>query len=289
MQLKRRSDQGSRWAQLSLLGAVVVTLAGCRSGPHPADFRIELGDMVNPHLFKYERTDLTPQKLEERMKEADANYAEPRTYGRVYLSYENCLNSISERNDYEALWRAARACAWIARQENLDHSVRLQFAGKGIGIGEEATKRASTKPESHYYYALCLGALADLTRDPAKEDLRQMRNVMDIALRLDEKLDHCGPLRFLGDLYVSTSAYPSWALGTMDEGLAHLKRATELCPDFGENHLAYATALIEADEIEPARAELEKVQLCPTPRDHSTEHLTWLTEATELLTNLQSK
>jgi len=267
----------------------MMGLSGCKAGMHPDDFRIEIKDIVEPHNVDYTRTDLTPQALEERMKEADRNFLEPRTYGKVYLSYEICMDSISERNGYEALWRASRACAWIARNKNEDRSRRLHFAGKGIGIGEEATRRSSTKPEAHYYYAMCMGAMADLTRDPSKDFLREMRDAMAIALKLNEKVDSCGPHRFLGNLYVETSEYPSWALGTMEEGLAHLKRATEVCPEFGENHLAYATALIEAGDIAQARAELEKVETCPKPKDHSTEHDEWLTSAAVLLADLQGK
>ena len=45
------------------------------------------------------------------------------------------------------------------------------------------------------------------------------------------------------------------AVGTVEEGLAMLQRATEQCPDFAENHLAYAKALVKDEQYAEARAE----------------------------------
>jgi hypothetical protein len=86
---------------------------------------------------------------------------------------------------------------------------------------------------------------------------------------------------------VDTSDYPLWAVGTYEQGLEHLRKATEGCPDFGENHLTYAKALLEDGREQEARKALQKVIACPTPPDYSAEHKAWLEEATELLTDLQ--
>lgn len=293
MRLKRRSEK-SCWIHrawsLGVVGALAFAAGGCR-GFDPDDLDlVDMDQVADPHNFKYNTQDLTPQALEERMKEADLYFVEPRSFGKVLASYETCLKSISERNGYAALWRGARACAWIAINDD-SKSRRIEYATKGIKIGREATRRSGSDvtPEAHYYYALSLGALAESSGDPSRGFLEHMRDEMKIALSLDEKIDYCGPHRFLGDLYVKSSDYPLYSMGSTEEGLRHLKRAAELCPDYGENHLAYATALASEGEVEPARVELEKVMASPKLKDRSAEHDAWLTKATALMADLQGK
>jgi hypothetical protein len=243
-------------------------------------------DEVVDKPLAYEEAKLGPQALADRMEEIDSSYAEPRTPSKVQYSYETALASISRENGYDALWRGARACAWIGLNDP-DRSRRVEYAKKGILMGKEAIRRTSTKVESHYYYALSLGALADTQRNQVDRNfVRQMRDEVVIAKAIDESYDHCGPLRFLGQMMVETDGYHIWQVGSMEQGQELLKRATELCPDFGENHLAYAKALIKDELPDKARAPLEKVLACPRPKDYSAEHEAWLEEATSLLTDL---
>lgn len=269
--------------------AMVLALAtgGCKGLESPEDLEVvDFESVLDPRHLKYEPVDLTPQALEDRMKEADQFYAEPRSFGKVLASLETCMKSISEVNHYEALWRGARACAWIALEEKEPAERRREYADKGIRIGREAIRRASARVESHYFYALCLGARSNLNREASRDTLHLMRDEMKIAQALDEKFDFCGPHRFLGELYIKTDPYPTYGVGSLEQGFTHLKRAVELCPDYGENHLVYATALADDGQTEQARVELSQVMKCPTPRDRSAEHDAWLTRATALLSEM---
>jgi tetratricopeptide (TPR) repeat protein len=153
-------------------------------------------------------------------------------------------------------------------------------------MGREAMKKDSARVETHYYLALCYAHWADVRKKASRDLVREMRDRMAFACALDEKFDFCGPHRFLGNLMIETSQYPVWAVGSFAEGLKHLKDATRLCPDYGENHLEYAKALLEDGEKEEARAELEKVLAAPRPPDRSAEHDAWISEATTLLRDL---
>jgi hypothetical protein len=274
--------RGSRRAALALIAAG-MGLVGC--GGIDA-FAPEMDDIVRPSQLKYEETNLTPTALADRMREIDEAYAEPRTPAKVSLSLETSTHSISKVNGYAALWRGTRACAWLARNLS-DRSQREAFALKGISIGREAAKKASTNVESFYYLALSLGAFAELKGTPARDIVREMRDMMLMAKSLDEKFDYCGPHRFLGLLMVKSDAYPLYAVGNAATGLKHLETATKLCPDYGENHLVYAQALVEEGEDELARAEAEKVLQSMKPEDLTAEHDRWLEEANDILQGLQ--
>lgn len=289
----KRSDRALRVVVDLKVGLTLAALmaAGC-SGLDLLTPSME--DIVDSNRLHFEETDLAPSELEKRMKEIDVAFTEPRTPAKVEYSYETCLHSISKVNDLGALWRGARACAWIA-ENHPDSSKRKEYAAKGIAMGKEAVKRislikeASSRPEPDYYLALCLGSWADIHRPPNSDILVKMKDHMTWAMTLDEKYDYAGPHRFLGQLMVKTDPYPSYAVGTLKEGLQHLKKATELFPDYGENHLAYAGALKDDGQNDPARAELEKVLASVKPQDRSTEHDGWLTKANEMMQDLQGK
>ncbi len=252
-------------------------MPGCGLAPDMEDI------MERP--LKYEVKELTPQALGERMKQIDDNYAEPRTPGKVFLSYETSMDSISPVNGYTALWRGARACAWLAEHVE-GKSKRVEHALNGIAMGREAIKKDSARVEPYYYLAMCYAQLADARRDASKDLLKEMKFRMEFACSIDEKFDSCGPHRFLGTLMAETHEYTLYAIGTLGEALKHLKTAVQLCPDYGDNHLAYAKGLIEDGEPEEARAELEKVLACPRPPDRSAEHDEWISEATKMLRDL---
>lgn len=276
-------------ARLSAAG-LCVALLGLLSGCEGLDVLApSMEDIVNENPFHHEETNLTPEALADRMKEIDTLYAEPRYFEKVNHSYGVCLQSISHQNDYGALWRGARACAWVALEESRPHSERRDYALKGIAIGKAAVDKASTSAESHYYLALCLAAYADMKQSASKEFLQRISYHAKMARELDPKLDFCGPQRILGRLMVDTEDYPLYAVGTAAEGLALLKEATAMCPEFGENHLVYAKALQKDDEYDQAREQLETLLTLPKPPDHSAEHEAWLKEATQLLTSLQGK
>jgi tetratricopeptide (TPR) repeat protein len=275
----RKSQRSSRNLVRWWLGGAfgVLLVPGCGLGPDMEDI------MESP--LKYEVKELTPQALEARMKQIDDNYAEPRTPGKVFLSYETCMDSISPVNGYVALWRGARACAWLAEHVE-GKAKREEHALKGIAIGREAIKKDSARVESYYYLAMCYAQLADARRSASRDLLREMRDRMEFACALDEKFDFCGPHRFLGTLMAETHEYTLYGIGTIGDALKHLKKAIQLCPDYGDNHLAYAKGLIEDGEKEEARVELEKVLAAPRPPDRSAEHDAWISEATKLLRDL---
>ena len=275
--------QGRRgaWVPLALMAAAIAGGCGGIDAYAP-----EMDDIVRPSQLKYEETDLTPTALADRMREIDDAYAEPRSPAKVSLSLETSIHSISNVNGYASLWRGTRACAWLARNLN-DRKQRETFALKGISMGREAAHKASTNVESFYYLGLCLGAFAELKGTPPRDIVREMRDMMQMAMALDPKFDYCGPHRFLGLLMVESDAYPLYAVGTAELGLKHLETATKLCPDYGENHLVYAQALEKEGHDELARAEAEKVLESARPKDLTAEHDRWLEEANDILQGLQ--
>jgi tetratricopeptide (TPR) repeat protein len=278
----RRSDPSSRWSCLGL--AVIVPLSlwslwGCGlvtvEHLHPGD------------PYQFEETELTSSALEKRVQDIDSHYAEPRDPEKVTYSLSIAEKSISSVNGYEALWRGMRACAWLA-QNHRDRSERARYADLGLSMAQRARSidKLSRRAETYYYAALCLGAKADLKTAPSAALVRELGDQARVAVAIDPRLDYCGGRRLLGMLIVKTADYPDYAMGTVDEGIRQLAKAVADCPDFPENHLFLAEALVEDGQYERARTAIAAVLASVPPPDHSVEHKVWLEKAQDLLASI---
>ncbi len=224
---------------------------------------------------------LAAAELEERIAAADELWAEPRTVDRVQRALDICLESASPKNDWAALWRAARCAYWLAGHHP-DEERRREYALTGAHLGAAAVERTPARPEAHYFHALNLGLLSRL-------EGRGVRRVPLMAERarrvieLDEAYEHAGGRRFLGILCFNTMNNPLVAIGTIDDAMDNLRRACEIAPAYGGNQLAYAEVLLADERLDEARQRLERVLASPLPPDDSELHREWIARARELI------
>ena len=177
--------------------------------------------------------------------------------------------------DYEALWRRARACAWLA-EDYADNKTRGQLAERGMEYAKRAVAREPNRIEGHYYLAqnaLLSGSTKSwswLTMIP------QVRDEALAAAKIDEKYDHAGPLRLLGVLYATIPGWPA-SVGDPTLAIQYLQRALQIDPDYPENHLRMAQAL-KADEQQYSQESL-KVQSAPSKPEYAHRLVRWQREA----------
>ena len=276
---------------LSSTIAAAVSLTGC--GMTLSDF-MEPEDLANERRLRYEETDLSTALLAERMKSIDESFEEPRTPAKVAYSLETCRASISRGNDFGALWRGSRACAWLAKHHPSSFA-RSDYARLGTKMGREAILRGAQRAETFYYLALCLRARMEQGEFFSDGRFEETESRLKMAKALDPTLDNCGPDRHLGELLLSVVPYPL-VNATSQSGssgvaaaLEHLRAARDNCARVGENHLAYARGLAKARRFVEARQEIDQVLASKAPRDYSADHQRWLEEANELLVDLQGK
>ena len=288
-----RPASGSLCAVRGGLAAIVSVLALSGCGFYVQEL-VEPEDLLNEPRLRYETLDLSPNLLAERMRSIDEHYAEPRTPAKVEYSLETCLASVSRQNEFGALWRASRACAWLA-ENHPSKSEQRRYAKLGAKFGREAVIKVANRVETFYYLGLCEKALIARNGLHSSGLLEDAEHNLKIAIALDRSFDHCGSDRALGELLLETVPYPLLN-ATSETGqagvraaLEHLEKAVETCPDYGENHLVYARGLMDARKYGAARLELDRVMALAPPPDRSNEHLDWLEQANELLVDLQGK
>ncbi|MEL7239459.1 MAG: hypothetical protein AAGK78_11405, partial [Planctomycetota bacterium] len=169
----------------------------------------------------------------------------------------------SQPHHGEAAWRAARALylQTYAKPTEGDHGERTARCLDVSAVATAYSKRA----EAHYYKALCMGARAKARQIEGLDLVPRMEEAGKAALAADQAIVHAGPHRLLGGIYLFAPAWPA-SIGDLDLALEHLNTAVELAPDWAENHMLLAHALIEDEQFDVGRAALEKAKTlldCP--------------------------
>lgn len=236
-------------------------------------------------LHRFREAVLTERQSEARVRQVDEAYAPPRTVANVQYSLATALTSITRYNRHEILWRGARSALWLA--EHVADSVnQREYASLGLRLAEESVRVAPERVEGPFFQALHYGALSKL--DGTSAHLGSMATLGNRAIELDETFDHAGPHRFLGLLYYKTESRLFTAGGSLEDALTHLHRACELAPGYSINHLAYAQALAEDDQIAKAKNQLRAaIQLTP-PLGDEDRHAEWVATTREALGNLKN-
>jgi hypothetical protein len=261
----------------SLRGAVFVAaillLAGC---PRPLPPSLTAAS-IRPGDLPDDREELI-KYADEEMKKDTVVAAENSLVAVEKAIGEHALTVIAR--DYDALWRAARACAWLA-EEFTDKKLREQFAYHGTEYAKAATALQPKRVEGQYYLGINVGLSATTKLNPfsARALVTQVRDAAVAAVKLDEHFDHGGPLRLLGSVYAKAPPWPS-SIGDNDEGKKYLSRAAQLAPDYPENHLLYGDALADDNKLKEAAQEYKQVIDAPTRTEYSHRLERWKRDAT---------
>lgn len=195
---------------------------------------------------------------------------------------EHALTVIAR--DYDALWRAARACAWLA-EEFTEKRTREQFAYHGVQYAKAAAALEPRRVEGHYYLGINTGLSATTKTISAYPMVPRVRDEAKAAARADENFDHAGPLRLLGGVYAKAPPWPA-SIGDNEEGQKYLSRAVQVAPDYPENHLLYGDALAGDDKVNEAAHEYKQVLDAPERPEYKHRMERWKRDAASAMQKL---
>ncbi len=162
---------------------------------------------------------------------------------------------LADTNNVTNSWQFARACFEVAELAT-NETQRATVAKEGIAASRTALARAPKSGAAHYYLAMNYGELASAEAPSlaAYKLVHQIEEEFKTAAELDEKFDHAGPVRNLGQLYFQAPGWPL-SVGSKHKAREWLERAVTLAPDYPENQMFLAEAYIKWRQ----RAEAEKV------------------------------
>jgi tetratricopeptide (TPR) repeat protein len=115
-----------------------------------------------------------------------------------------------------------------------------------------------------------LGQLARTKSLGALKLVRRMETEFSRAAELNPELDYGGPDRNPGMLYLSAPGWPT-SIGNHSKARQHLMRATQIAPNYPENHLDLLECYIKVDDDVMAQSEGQKVfELLPKAKEKFT-------------------
>jgi tetratricopeptide (TPR) repeat protein len=156
--------------------------------------------------------------------------------------------------DKETALILARASYMLADIET-KNSIIEKFAVIGKDA-LESLNMAMDSPRASYFYATNLGLIVRIQGLFGIKKIPVLINALKNAQK-DPSIDHGGPLRTLGMLYLKT---PQSLGGDIDKAIDLLEQAVKTYPDHPQNHYFYAEALIEDGDEDGARRELEQAR-----------------------------
>ncbi|HDZ90763.1 MAG TPA: hypothetical protein ENH37_08820 [Deltaproteobacteria bacterium] len=153
--------------------------------------------------------------------------------------------------------RAANCYAFLARQGE-DRSLRLARAVEGRRLAETAKALLPKSGQAHYLYAYLTGLEAENNSLRGLELVPVIEREALLAADLDPGVDHGGPHRMLGELYLRAPPFPL-SIGDPARAVEHYRQAVEQAPGFMENRLGLVEGLLADEQTGQACVELRKV------------------------------
>jgi hypothetical protein len=209
----------------------------------------------------------------------------------------------ADSNDYQALWRIARAEVDLAKTIKGEHeytkSVRDSVYSVARTYAERAVAADSNDAEGHFVVALVLGELS-LTRG-GKERVKFAKTIYDEAARaVALNPDHDGAQHVLGAWHAEvlrlsgvTRFFAKMLFGagfmdraSWDSATVHLERAVALKPDYIHHHLELAQVYVDLKRYADARAQLA---IIPSLRDEDVLDEDHRAAAAALLAKIRDK
>ncbi len=272
-------------ALVSMMGLVLGVCSSCQSidtttmgdrRPQNEDEQQQFDRMVKEANGLYE---VQPHN-EARLKQVAAKYAEAMK-----------LNSV----DHETLWKAARACGWLAGYA-AEKDECIAYAKTGVMYAQTVLKLKADSTEGLFYLAVLSGRLSEKDSSYGLDAVKVIDQNCRKIIESGRDVEHGGAHRVLGTLLSDPRLPgPPGNIGSLRNGKKQLDLAVEKAPDWPENHLYLAKAEFrwaspeERDKPEvaqQARERLNKYLLGPdakAPVGYEFEFTQWQQIARELL------
>lgn len=158
----------------------------------------------------------------------------------------------------------ARAC--FDRGEYATNAAeRAILARQGIAACRGILRHDPTNAAAHYYLGMNLGQLARTKTLGALPIVNEMEVEFKTARQLNQHLDFAGPDRCLGLLYLDAPTIGS--IGSRRKAREHLQSAAQIAPEYPDNYLNLAEALLRWNETAEAQLNFQKLEvLMPSAR-----------------------
>jgi tetratricopeptide (TPR) repeat protein len=189
----------------------------------------------------------------------------------------------ADPKNFDAAWKVARANYWLGG--HAPEAERRAFFERGITAGQTAAALQPQRPEGHFWTAANMGSLAESFGLRAGLKYRKpIKDELETVLRIDPAFQQGSADRALGRWYFKV---PSLFGGSHKKAEEHLRTSLKFNPNSTASHFFLAEVLVDDDQKEAARAELQAVLDAPLDPDWTPEDKEFKEKATRLLAGLK--
>lgn len=158
-------------------------------------------------------------------------------------------------NDYQWLWRAARAYYYVG--EDAAKNEKLALFQKGIEVARRAVAIEPNAVEGHFWLAANYGGFSELTGAlKALQTVKKIRTEMETVLKLNDRYQDGGAYLALGEM---DKELPRIVGGNLSRAITRLEAGLKVAPQNLEIKLALAEAYLEEGRKEDARRQLQEI------------------------------
>jgi hypothetical protein len=216
----------------------------------------------------------------------DALYAGRADIVKAKQAAEIWARRSADGKNYEAAWKLARACYYLATQgPKNEQDYQLE---RGMAAGKQAAALEVNKPEGHFWYAANMGEKAQRVsslsahkyKDPIHDELQKV-------IALQPGWQDGSAESALGEWYLKV---PGLFGGDHDKGLELLRKALTYSPESSQIRYSLAEALADESKTRPeAKDLLQKVLDAPIDPNWAAEDQNFKAKAKALLDKLNKK
>ncbi len=188
----------------------------------------------------------------------------------------------TDRGDYEAAWKLARACYWLGG--HVPHAMRRAELERGLAAAKRAVEIDPARPDGHFWMAANMGALAESFGLRAGLRYRgSIKEALETVLRIDPAFQQGSADRALGRWYYKV---PGLFGGSRDRAIEHLQRSLRYNPASTATHFFLAEVFVDMKRQTEAQTSLRAVLDAPLDPEWAPEDREFKAKAAALLRTL---
>ena len=188
-----------------------------------------------------------------------------------------------------AVWNMARNAS-LKAEASSDKQAKAKAAKEGIAIAEECIMKFPEKAACYYYHAINTGLYYEAHVTGYQNGLKVMIYDCEKVIKLDDRFDHGGAYRMLGKIYTDvpeTTLIKNGVMRDLDKAITYLQKAVQIGPDYPENNIYLAHALMESGLKKEASAYIANSRAALPQWKNHPDYAMWQKMNKELINKLQ--
>ena len=246
-----------------------------------SSFLVSCTFSLRKEMVSFDHLDTCPQWTISQLEEQVRLFNDATDTFTLHCSLDLLRNS--ESGSVYLTAAGSQICFLLADRTAEDQVKRERFASEGVRWAERALEESDQKDgDVHYYLAVNLGIAVKEHPAVAFKNLDWIVSNLEKALELSPDVNHAGPYRVLGMLYLMAPPWPQ-GIGDGDKSLELLQEAVRRYPEYPKNRIFYAQALweLEGEDRKPEVIEhLEKALRLMNQEKWKTVRGRWMNDLT---------